>query len=206
MQLGDLPLGRLRDRWPAGPLPLRLSSGHARFYSLAYKRALELGEVRHHAEYELALRRGRVHVLLIADESHSPRLELAERIDECPGRAGEAIVAPDQHHIELALAYGLEKLLVLLPGLGRTGGMVDILPHHAEAAPLGILAQGLQLGLGVLSPILGRYAGVEAGAEVFVGSVCHRGGIKKGAASLPWKSLISQWLGSTLLVYQKGVH
>jgi hypothetical protein len=156
MELGDLPSSRLRDRWPAGPLPLCLSPGHAGLYPLANERTLELGQVGHHPEHELALRRGRVHVLLVADESHPARLELTERIDQRPGRAGEAVVAPDQHHIEPALADDLEELLVLRPGLGRAGGMVDELPDHDEAAPLGVFAQGSELGLRVLTSVFSR--------------------------------------------------
>src|SRR3954469_18091724 len=90
-------------------------------------------------------------------------------------RAGEAVVAPDQHHIELALARGLEEPLVPGPRLGRAGGVVDELTHHGEAATLCILAQGSELGLGVLAAVLGRDPRVEASSEVVVGSQCHEG-------------------------------
>src|SRR3954462_2136689 len=42
--------------------------------------------------------------LLVADERHPARLEPAERVDQRARGAREAVVAPDQHDIELALA------------------------------------------------------------------------------------------------------
>src|SRR3954447_15446312 len=106
-------------------------------------------------------------------------LELSKRVHECPRRAGEAVVAPDQHDIELALARRLEEPLVPWSALGRAGGVVDELSDDGEAATLGVLAQGPELGLGVLAAVLGRDPRVEAGAEVVVGSECH-GGYQKG--------------------------
>jgi hypothetical protein len=44
------------------------------------------------------------------------------------------------------------------------------LAHHREAAPLGVLAEGPELGLGVLAAVLGRHARVETGPKVLVGS------------------------------------
>src|SRR3954447_21709250 len=96
----------------------------------------------------------------------TPGLELAQRVDQRPGRAGEAVVAPDQHDIELALARRLEQPLIPRPRLDGARGVVDEFPDHAEAATLGVLAQGPELGLGVLAAVLGRDPGVEAGAQV----------------------------------------
>src|SRR3954449_10825685 len=101
--------------------------------------------------------------------------------------AGEAVVAPDQHHIELALARGLEQPLVPRPALGGAGGVVDELADHGEAATLCILAQGSELGLGVLAAVLGRDPGVEPGAQVVVGSECHRGYQKGCRCPVPEK-------------------
>src|SRR4051794_24344979 len=155
MQLGDPPPGRLGDRRPAGPLALCLGPGHTGLHPLTDQGTLELGQVGHHPEHQLPLRRGRVHVLLVADEGDTSRLELSKRVDQGAGRASEAIVAPDEHDIELALARRLEELLVLGPRLSGAGGAVDELADHAEAATLGVLAQRTQLGLGVLAAVLG---------------------------------------------------
>src|SRR3954454_10162387 len=106
-------------------------------------------------------------------------------------RAGEAVVAPDQHHIELALARGLEEPLVPGPRLGRAGGVVDELADHGEAAALGVLAQRPELGLGVLAAVLGRDPGVQAGAEVLVGSECHEGYQKGCRCPVPEKPCFS---------------
>src|SRR3954453_15033346 len=192
VKLGDPAPRRLRDRRSAGALALRLGPGHPRLDALADERALELGQVGHHAEHELALRRGRVHVLLVADERYAPRLELAERVDQRPGGAGEAVVAPDQHDIELALTRGLEEPLVPRPRLGGARGVVDELADDAEAAALGVLAQGPELGLGVLAAILGRDPGVQAGAEVLVGSQCHEGYQEGCRSPVPEKPCFSR--------------
>src|SRR3712207_8412714 len=47
-----------------------LFRSHAGLDPLADQGALELGQVGHHPEHQLALRRGRVHVLLVGDERH----------------------------------------------------------------------------------------------------------------------------------------
>jgi hypothetical protein len=44
VQLGYLPLRRFGNRWPTGPLPLRLGAGHAGFDPLADERTLELSK------------------------------------------------------------------------------------------------------------------------------------------------------------------
>src|SRR3954453_23530792 len=121
----------------------------------------------------------------------TPGLELAQRVDQRPGRAGEAVVAPDQGDIELALARRLEELLVPRPGLGGAGGVVDELADDAEAAALGVLSQGPELGLGVLAAVLGRDPRVEARSELVVGSQCHEGYQKGCRCPIPEKPCFS---------------
>ena len=124
-------------------------------------------------------------------KAHPARLELGERVDQRPGRAGEAVVAPDQDDIELPLARRLEKPLVPRPHLGRAGGVVDELADHAEAAALGVLAQGPELGLGVLAAVLGRDPRIEASTEVLIGSECHEGCQKGCRYPVPEKPCFS---------------
>jgi hypothetical protein len=137
----------------AGVLALGLGPLHPRLHPLGDQRALELGQARHDAEQELALRGGGVRALVVADEVNPEALELRERIDELAQGAGEAVVAPDQQHVELPPAGSLEHGAVLLAVVAGAAGVVDILVGYGEATPLGVLAQLPQLRLRVLPPV-----------------------------------------------------
>jgi hypothetical protein len=94
--------------WRAEPRTTR--GGQPHHSALAILTALTLRAV-----FRLALRQtegliGSILRLLGLDlavpdhnEGDASRSELAERVDQGPGGAGEAVVGPDQHHIELPL-------------------------------------------------------------------------------------------------------
>ena len=155
---------RLRDRRSRDALALGPGPGHAGAHPLTDQRALELGEARHHTEHQLALRGRGVDVLLVADEVDAERPELHERVDERLGRAGEAVVAPDQDDVDRALAHGLHEALELRPVVVGARGEVDELDGDLKAAARGVLAELAQLGLGILAAIVGRDPGVKGSA------------------------------------------
>src|SRR4051812_50079756 len=95
----------------------------------------------------------------------TPGLELAQRVDQRPGQAGEPVVAPDQEHVEAPLAGGLEHGAVLGPIVLGAAGVVDVLVRERESSPLGILPELAELGLRVLAPIGRGHSGVDGGSS-----------------------------------------
>jgi hypothetical protein len=134
-------------------LALGLGPLHPRPHPLGDQGPLELGQARHDAEEELALRGRGVRALVVADEVDAQALELGERVDQLAQGAGEAVVAPDQQDVELPPAGGLEHGAVLLAVVAGPAGEIDILVRDGEAAPLGVLAQLPQLRLRVLPSV-----------------------------------------------------
>src|SRR4051812_19391276 len=95
----------------------------------------------------------------------TPGLELAQRVDQRPGQAGEPVVAPDQEYVEAPLAGGLEHGAVLGPIILGAAGVVDVLVRERESSPLGILPELAELGLRVLAPIGRGHPGVDGGSS-----------------------------------------
>jgi hypothetical protein len=118
----------------------------------------------HDAEQQLALRGGGVRPLVVADEVDAQALKLGERVDQLAQGAGEAVVAPDQEHVELPAAGGLEHGAVLGAIVAGAARVVDVLAFDREAPALGILAQLPELRLRVLPPVDRRYPRVDGGA------------------------------------------
>ena len=119
----------------------------------------------HDPEQELALRGGGVRALVVADEVDAQALKLGERVDELTQGAGEAVVAPDQEHVELPAAGGLEHGAVLGAIVAGAARVVDVLARDGEAAPLGVLAQLPQLRLRVLPAVDRRHPCVNGRAS-----------------------------------------
>src|SRR5207249_5204176 len=57
------------------------------------------------SEHRLAHRRRGIEVFGPTRELHAQRFEESERFHEEAGRTGEAVEAPDQHYVELALLH-----------------------------------------------------------------------------------------------------
>src|ERR1700730_11823820 len=76
-----------------------------------------------------------------------------------------AVQSPDQDHIDLAAASGLQQFLTSL-SLRRTGADLTDLHSDGPAPPADILPQGVNLQRNGLL-VVGGHAGVEAGAKHF---------------------------------------
>lgn len=114
--------------------------------------------------------RGRgIHPFLVAHEVHAQGLELLQSIDEGLGGAGETVVTPDQDDVYPSLPGGVQESSVLLTLLRRAGGVVDELLDDVESPCLGVGPELAELGLGVLSRIVGGDAGVD-GCPALMGS------------------------------------
>ncbi len=161
-------------------LALGFGPGHAGAHALADKGALKLRQRGHDVENQLARGRGRVDVFLVGDEVHAQALEFLQRVDQRLDGAGEAVVAPDQHRVELPFLGGGHHAFVLGPFLAGTRGLVDVFFDDGEAPPLGILAQRPQLRLWVLPFVEGGDAGVEGHARGLVGRFGGHRGYQKG--------------------------
>src|SRR5215218_5129661 len=75
-------LERGREGRAAGVLALGLGPLHAGLHPLGDQRALELGQTRHDAEQQLALRGRGVGPLVVADEVDAQALKLGKRVDQ----------------------------------------------------------------------------------------------------------------------------
>ena len=93
---------------------------------------LELGQARHDGENHLPLGIAGVDPLLVRNEVHATALEFLQGIDERLGRSGEAIIAPDEHHIHPPFAHRLEQPPVVAPILGGAGGVIDELLYYLD--------------------------------------------------------------------------
>jgi hypothetical protein len=145
----------------------------------------------------------------------SARNSLHQGVDQGLGGAGEAVVAPHQHHVDLAPARRLEQPLVARPVVPRPRGVVDELGGDGEAAAVGVVTELPQLGLGVLALVVGRDAGVERGsagcrrpwtAGLLTGAGLHgpRGVIKKGLPFPALGNVEGQGFSSAVRAYRKG--
>ena len=65
----------------------------------------------------------------------------SNRATGCIGGPGEAVVAPDEHDIDLPLSDRLEEPLVAGAIVRRAGRVVDELTHDLEPAPLRVLSE-----------------------------------------------------------------
>ena len=89
------------DTWSSQPLPPGPRRGQARAHPPPNQLALELRNRREDPEHQPAVRGGRIHALVKADEVNSERVELAQGVHQLPQGACEAVIPVDQHRVEL---------------------------------------------------------------------------------------------------------
>ena len=125
----------------------------------------ELGEDRQQSGHRSTGGRGQVQRLGQRHEAHAEMLQFLERRQQIRYRPAPAVQPPDQHHIDLPAAGGLQQFLTSF-SLGRPGANLADLHGDRPAAPGGILPHGATLHRKRLL-IVGGNAGVQAGAEHF---------------------------------------
>ncbi len=86
-----------------------------------------MGKGSEDAEDECSLWGRGVDVLLKRNEVNSEVSELVEGVDECLGRAGEAVVSPDEDDVDLSLSDVVEEELVVGSVFVRACGVVHVL-------------------------------------------------------------------------------
>ncbi len=116
------------------------------------------------AKYQLSLWGRGVDVLLVGDEVHAERPELVEGVDKGLGRAGEAVVSPDEDDVNLSLAYVVEEELVVGSIFCGAGRVVHVLAGDVEPSTAGILPKLEELGFRVLAFVEGGDSGVDGDA------------------------------------------
>ena len=107
------------------------------------------------AEDEFSLCGRGVDVLLVGDEVHAEVSELVEGVDEGLGRAGEAVVSPDEDDVHEALPNVVEEALVVGSVFVRACGVVHVLAGDVKPSTAGVLSQLQKLGFGVLTFVEG---------------------------------------------------
>ena len=105
-----------------------------------------MGKGSEDAEDECSLWGRRVDVLLKGDEVHAEASELVEGVDEGLGRAGEAVVSPDEDDVYLSFSNIVEEELVIGSVFVGAGGVVYVLAGDVKPSTACCLAVGGVLG------------------------------------------------------------
>src|SRR5688500_18076909 len=110
-------LGIHMDSWPPQRRSASPCSRKACPRSFTDQLALELGESAHQMQQQPALRRRRVERLGHADEAHSERGKLIERVDHVLERPEQPIASPDDEQVEPAPPRIVEEPFQLWPAV-----------------------------------------------------------------------------------------
>jgi len=134
----------------------------------------KLGHRRNHVEQQASLRRAQVQVVAQRDETDAVSGQVLDGGDQVLERAPETVELPHHNGVEAPAVCVGHHAVELGPRVFRAGdAVVDILADDLERAPLGVLAQLVELNFRVLIAV-GRDPGIERNRADFLSGCCSR--------------------------------
>src|SRR5262245_60832384 len=154
---------------PAADAPLLAGSSETGMHTLAEPDALLLGDHRQDREHRVFEDAHRIEILL--GEGSPVNAVLGEALEMLKGfehaLTAEAVEAPEEHHVELALAAVGEKLLELFTVAALAAGAIDVLMDHRPVLRRGELPELLKLIGHILPAVAGADSGIERRSHMF---------------------------------------